>query len=287
MTKGIILAGGAGTRLDPLTRIACKQLLPVYDKPMIYYPLSVLMLGDIREILIISTPKDLPSFQHLFGDGSHLGLAIEYKEQAEPRGLAEALIIGEEFLAGSPCCLILGDNLFHGNLDFFREALAGNEGATVFAKEVRDPERFGVVEFDADGKVLSLEEKPLKPKSRFAVPGLYIFDRTAPARAKALAPSPRGEIEIIDLIKSYLADTALVATSLGRGVSWLDTGTPESLLEASNYIATLQTHSSVQVACLEEIAYARCFINHDAFVALADAQPCKERAAYLRSRATR
>lgn len=284
-TKGIILAGGAGTRLDPLTRVACKQLLPVYDKPMIYYPLSVLMLGDIREILIISTPKDLPMFRELFGDGSQLGLQIEYAEQAEPRGLAEALIIGEAFLDGSPCALVLGDNLFHGNLDFFRSALQDNQGATVFAKEVRDPERFGVVEFDDSGKVLSIEEKPSAPKSRYAVPGLYVFDASAPDRAKTQKPSARGELEIADLILSYLPEGQLHAVALGRGMAWLDTGTPDSLLEAANYIGTLQTHGSTQVACLEEIAYQRGFIDRDALLALADAEPSSQRADYLRSRA--
>ncbi len=283
--KGIVLAGGAGTRLDPLTRVACKQLLPVYDKPMIYYPLSVLMLGDIRDVLIISTPKDLPMFRELFGDGSALGIAIDYAEQSEPRGLAEALIIGEPFLDGSGCCLVLGDNLFHGNLDLFRNALGTERGAAIFAKEVRDPERFGVVEFDAGGRVLSIEEKPQRPRSRFAVPGLYVFDGSAPTRAKRLSPSARGELEIADLILSYHADDQLTAHPLGRGVAWLDTGTPDSLLEAANYIATLQHHGSVQVACLEEIAFERGFIDREALLAHADAQPSRGRGDYLRSRA--
>ncbi len=281
MTRGIILAGGAGTRLDPLTRVACKQLLPVYDKPMIYYPLSVLMLGDIREILIISTPKDLPMFRDLFGDGSSLGLSIEYAEQAEPRGLAEALVIGEAFLDGSPSCLVLGDNLFHGNLDFFRAALRENTGATVFASEVRDPERFGIVEFDEAGRVLSIEEKPEHPKSPYAVPGLYIFDPSAPARARGLQPSGRGELEIADLICSYLEEGKLTARMLGRGVAWLDTGTPDSLLEAANYIATVQKQGAYQVARLEEIAYQRGFIGRAQLLEQAAGQPNREVGRYL------
>ena len=284
VTKGIILAGGAGTRLDPLTRVVCKQLLPVYDKPMIYYPLSVLMLGDIRDILIISTPKDLPGFRNLFDDGSHLGIRIEYAEQDEPRGLAEALIIGEEFLAAKSCCLVLGDNLFHGNLDFFRSALRDNKGATIFAKAVRDPERFGVVELDAEGNVLSLEEKPASPRSPYAVPGLYIFDKSAPSRAKMQQPSNRGELEIIDLVNSYFEEGNLEAKPLSRGVAWLDTGTPDSLLEASSYIGTVQKQNAFQVACIEEIAYERGFINAAALAALAEAHPNREYADYLRSR---
>ena len=279
--KGIILAGGSGTRLDPLTRVVCKQLLPVYDKPMIYYPLSVLMLGDIREILIISTPQDLPKFSQLFGDGSQLGIDIEYAVQDEPRGLAEALIIGEDFLQEESCCLILGDNIFHGKLDFFREALKENSGATIFAKEVRDPERFGVVEFDSQGKVLSIEEKPDSPKSPYAIPGLYIFDNSAPARAKSLSPSKRGELEIADLIASYFTDDSLRAKTLSRGVTWLDTGTPDSLLEAANYIGTVQKQNAFQVSCIEEIAYERGFIDAIALTALAEAHPNREYANYL------
>lgn len=282
-TKGIILAGGAGTRLDPITRVACKQLLPVYDKPMIYYPLSVLMLGDIRDILIISTPKDLPKFSELFGDGSQLGIKIQYAVQDEPRGLAEALIIGEDFLLGNNCCLILGDNIFHGNLDFFRAALNENTGATIFAKEVRDPKRFGVVELDAKGQVLSIEEKPASPKSPYAIPGLYIFDDSAPARAKSQSPSDRGELEIADLISSYFHEGSLQAKTLSRGVTWLDTGTPDSLLEAANYIGTVQKQNAFQVSCIEEIAYERGFIDTAALAALAEAHPNRKYADYLRS----
>jgi glucose-1-phosphate thymidylyltransferase len=284
LTKGIILAGGAGTRLDPITRVVCKQLLPVYDKPMIYYPLSVLMLGDIRDILIISTPKDLPKFSELLGDGSQLGIGIKYAVQHEPRGLAEALIIGEDFLLEDNCCLILGDNIFHGNLDFFRAALHENTGATIFAKEVRDPERFGVVELDAGGKVLSIEEKPASPKSPYAIPGLYIFDHSAPARARALTPSGRGELEIADLITSYFDDGSLEAKTLSRGVTWLDTGTPDSLLEAANYIGTVQKQNAFQVSCIEEIAYERGFIDANALAGLAKRHPNREYADYLRLR---
>ncbi|MFP6872832.1 MAG: glucose-1-phosphate thymidylyltransferase RfbA [Verrucomicrobiales bacterium] len=283
MKKGIILAGGSGTRLDPLTRVICKQLLPVYDKPMIYYPLSVLMLGDIREILIISTPKDLPAFRNLFDDGSQLGIRIEYAEQDEPRGLAEALIIGEEFLSARSCCLILGDNLFHGKLDFFRSALRNNKGATIFAKAVRDPERFGVVELDAEGNVLSIEEKPSSPKSPYAVPGLYIFDESAPTRARSQSPSDRGELEIADLIKSYFHDGILEAKTLGRGVAWLDTGTPDSLLEATNYIGTVQKQNAFQIACIEQIAFERGFIDRDALFLLANMQATVEQSEYLKS----
>ena len=285
LTKGIILAGGAGTRLDPITRVVCKQLLPVYDKPMIYYPLSVLMLGDIRDILIISTPEDLPKFSELLGDGSQLGIDIQYAVQDEPRGLAEALIIGENFLQGNRCCLVLGDNIFHGNLDFFRAALHENKGATIFAKEVRDPERFGVVELDEKGNVLSIEEKPNSPKSPYAIPGLYIFDDSAPARAKSQSPSGRGELEIADLISSYFHDGSLRAKTLSRGVTWLDTGTPDSLLEAANYIGTVQKQNAFQVSCIEEIAYERGFIDAAALAALAETHPNREYADYLRARA--
>ena len=284
LTKGIILAGGAGTRLDPITRVTCKQLLPVYDKPMIYYPLSVLMLGDIRDILIISTPKDLPKFSELLGDGSQLGIEIQYAVQDAPRGLAEALIIGEDFLLKENCCLVLGDNIFHGNLDFFRAALHENKGATIFAKEVRDPERFGVVELDVNSQVVSIEEKPSSPKSPYAIPGLYIFDASAPERAKSLHPSMRGELEIADLITSYFNDGSLAAKTLSRGVTWLDTGTPDSLLEAANYIGTVQKQNAFQVACIEEIAYERNFIDANSLAKLAKLHPNREYAKYLNSR---
>lgn len=263
--KGIILAGGAGTRLDPLTRIACKQLLPIYDKPMIYYPLATLMLGGLRDILIISTPKDTPAIEDLLGDGASLGISIRYAVQPEPKGIAQAFLIGESFLNGSGASLILGDNIFYGKLDFYREALQQTDGATVFGYHVRDPERFGVVEFDKSGKVLSLEEKPKYPKSGYAVPGLYCYDHTVVERTKAQAPSARGELEITDLNISYLREQALHVKLLGRGIAWLDTGTPASLLEAGNYIATVERQQNYKIACLEEVAFNRGFINATQF----------------------
>ena len=263
--KGIILAGGAGTRLDPLTRIACKQLLPIYDKPMIYYPLATLMLGGLQDILIISTPKDTPAIENLLGDGSSLGLSITYAVQPEPKGIAQAFLIGEQFLGGAGASLILGDNIFYGKLDFYREALAQAEGAYVFGYHVRDPERFGVVEFDKAGKVLSLEEKPKQPKSSYAVPGLYCYDQTVVERTKAQQPSARGELEITDLNNSYLREGALNVKLLGRGIAWLDTGTPASLLEAGNYIATVERQQNYKIACLEEVAFNRGFIDATQF----------------------
>lgn len=266
-SKGIILAGGAGTRLDPLTRVACKQLLPIYDKPMVYFPLATLMLGGIREIMLISTPKDLPAFEHLLGDGSLLGIKITYAEQAAPVGIAQAFHIAEDhgFIQDADVTsLILGDNLFYGKLDFFRRALkrVGKEGgACVFGYHVPDPERFGVVEFDASGKALSIEEKPKVPKSGYAVPGLYVYDRTVVARARALEPSSRGELEITDLNREYLGEGKMVVELLGRGIAWLDTGTPQSMLEASHFIATVQKQQNLQVACLEEIAFNSQFID--------------------------
>jgi glucose-1-phosphate thymidylyltransferase len=279
--KGIILAGGAGTRLHPLTRVACKQLLPVYDKPMIYYPLATLMLGGLREVLIISTPKDLPSFRGLFGDGSQFGMRIEYAEQEKPAGIAQAFLIGEKFLAGAPSCLILGDNIFYGKLDFFREALQLSDGAFIFGYEVRDPERYGVVEFSPDGRVLSIEEKPKQPKSRFAVPGLYVYDRTVVDVCRNLKPSARGELEITDVNRVYLERGNLRVKVLGRGMAWLDTGTQTSLLEAANYIAAIQNRQGLMIACVEEIAYNQGWIDRTQLDRIVAALPKNEYREYL------
>ena len=281
--KGILLAGGSGTRLDPLTRIVCKQLLPVYDKPMVYYPLSVLMLGGIREILIISTPKDLPMFRVLFGEGESLGLKIDYAEQARPQGIAQAFLIAENYLAGDGTALILGDNIFHGKLNFLRAALAREAGATIFACPVRDPQRYGVIEFDSDGRALSIEEKPRNPKSNYAVPGLYFYDSEIVEVCKRLKPSVRGELEITDVNRDYLSRQKLFVEPLGRGVAWLDTGTPDSLMEAGNYIATLEHRQGVKVACLEEIAYSMGFIDRPGFDRLISRLPRNDYRAYLES----
>ncbi len=262
--KGIILAGGTGSRLHPITLGISKQILPVYDKPMIYYPLSVLMLADIREILIISTPHDLPVFQKLLGTGEQFGLQFSYAEQAEPEGLAQAFTIGEAFLAGAPACLILGDNLFFSNelQRTLHQVNVADSGSHIFAYHVSDPARYGVVEFDHAGKVLSIEEKPQQPKSSFAIPGLYFFDETAPERVKQQQLSPRGELEITDLIKTYLTEQRLEVALLGRGTAWLDTGTHESLLEASQFVHTIQNRQGLMVACLEEIAWKKKWIDH-------------------------
>ncbi len=269
--KGIILAGGAGTRLHPMTLSLSKQLLPVYDKPMIYYPLSVLMLAGIRDILIISTPQDLPHFRTLLGDGSRLGIKFTYLEQPSPDGLAQAFIIGEEFIGNDTVCMILGDNIFYGQGfgDTLLNTAKLKSGATVFGYYVNDPQRYGVVEFDKNGKALSLEEKPHSPKSNFAVTGLYFYDNTVAKRAKSLKPSPRGELEITDLNKLYLNDGSLEVKILGRGMAWLDTGTPDSLLEAANFIATLEHRQGMKASCIEEIAFKRGFINRDQLLDLA------------------
>ncbi len=281
--KGIILAGGSGTRLHPVTQAVSKQLLPVYDKPMIYYPLSVLMLAGIRDILIISTPEDTPRFQQLLGDGRKWGIALQYAVQPSPDGLAQAFLIGERFLAGDGCCLVLGDNIFYGH-DFaktLREASHHDSGATVFAYAVNDPERYGVVEFDDHRRAISLEEKPLKPKSRYAVTGIYFYDNRIVEVAKSIKPSPRGELEITDVNRWYLERGELRTELLGRGIAWLDTGTHDSLLEASNFISTIEHRQGLKVACPEEIAYRLGYIDAAQLKALAAAIPKSTYGKYL------
>ena len=269
--KGIILAGGSGTRLYPLTKAISKQILPIYDKPMIYYPLSVLLLANIREILIISTPTDIHLFENLLGNGSHLGISIQYKVQPSPDGLAQAFLLGEEFLQGESCCLVLGDNIFYG-YNFSKlliEANAIQKGATVFGYYVNDPERYGVAEFDDEGNVLSIEEKPRIPKSNYAVTGLYFYDNTVVEKAKKVKPSPRGELEITDLNKIYLEEKTLTVKLLGRGMAWLDTGTHQSMLQASNFVESIEERQGLKVACLEEIAFRKGYITKDQVIELA------------------
>jgi glucose-1-phosphate thymidylyltransferase len=270
--KGIVLAGGAGTRLYPITKSISKQIIPIYDKPMIYYPLSVLMLAGIREILIISTPKDIGLYKDLFESGAHLGLKLEYAEQPSPDGLAQAFIIGEKFIGNDSVCLVLGDNIFygHGFGGILKESAKMKDGAIVFGYYVNDPQRYGVAEFDKQGKVLSLEEKPVNPKSNYAVTGLYFYSNDVIAKAKGLKPSVRGELEITDLNRLYLNENRLNVQLLSRGMAWLDTGTHESLLQASNFIQTIEDRQGLKIACLEEIAYKNGFITRDQLLELAE-----------------
>lgn len=272
-TKGIILAGGKGTRLYPLTQVFSKQLQPIYDKPMIYYPLSTLMLGGIRDILIISTPQDTPNFERLLGDGSQWGISLSYVVQEAPRGLPEAFIYGRDFIGSDQVCLILGDNLFYGKLNFFRDGLANNRGGTVFAYPVKDPRAYGVAEFDQNGNVISLEEKPMNPKSKFAVPGLYVFDSRASEIASDLVPSARGELEIVDMHKFYLKENNLHAEKIGRGVAWLDTGSPENLLDAGTFIEAIEKRQGKKIACLEEIALSMNFVDLEKYFNTVEQMP--------------
>lgn len=279
--KGIILAGGAGSRMYPTSLCYSKQLVMIYDKPMIYYPLSTLMLAGIREILIISNEETIPFYQRLFRDGSHLGLKINYKLQPQPKGIAEAFILGEEFIGNDTVTLILGDNIFYGNLDFLRKALEDNSGATVFGYHVNDPQRYGVVEFDAQGKAISLEEKPSQPKSNYAVVGLYVYNNEVANVAGKLQPSARGELEITDLNRVYLERGDLDVQIMGRGMAWLDTGTPQAMLEVAQFIGAIEKRQGLKVGCVEEIAYIMNYITLDEFKALINRLPVCDYRAYL------
>ena len=281
--KGIVLAGGAGTRLYPMTRAVSKQLLPVHDKPMIYYPLSTLMLGGIQDILLITTPRDRPAFEATLGDGRDFGIRLTYAEQSAPRGLAEAFIIGEDFIGNDSVCLVLGDNLFYGMglTALFENAARLSSGAIIFGYYVKDPTQFGVVEFAPDGRVLSIEEKPAKPRSHYAVPGLYFYDNQVVSIAKKVKPSPRGELEITDVNRAYLEAGTLKLLAFGRGTAWLDTGSPDALLQASNFIQTVETRQGLKIGCLEEIAYRKGFIDLDRLRAAGDALAKTEYGQYL------
>jgi glucose-1-phosphate thymidylyltransferase len=281
INKGIILAGGAGSRLYPLTLVASKQLQPVYDKPMIYYPLATLMMAGINNILIISTPQDTPRFEALLGDGSRWGIRISYRVQPEPKGIAQAFLVGEEFIAGEPVCLILGDNIFYGKVGLDAIVKGFTSGAVIFGYRVHDPERYGVVEFDAAGKAISIEEKPAAPKSSYAVPGLYLYDRHITEITKSMKPSARGELEITDVNMEYLRRGNLHVVPLGRGIAWLDTGTHTSLLEASHFIGTLEARQGLKIACLEEIALRKGFIDRDKMQQVIEETPKSSYREYL------
>lgn len=271
--KGIILAGGSGSRLYPITKVYSKQLSLIYDKPLIYYPLSILMLGGIKDILIISNKETIPLYKQLFNSGSQIGLNIEYKIQEAPKGIAEAFILGEDFIGNDNVTLILGDNIFYGYLEFFYDSLKMKEGAVIFGYQVNDPQRYGIVEFDDNGKALSIEEKPIRPKSHYAVPGLYIYDNNVISISKNLKPSERGELEITDVNKAYLEKGLLKVEKIGRGVAWLDTGTPEALLQASNFFGVIEDRQGLKVACIEEIAYHKGFISKEQFKELIETIP--------------
>lgn len=273
INKGIILAGGSGSRLYPITKVYSKQLALIYDKPLIYYPLSILMLGGIKDILIISNKETIPLYQQLFDNGSQVGLNISYKVQEAPNGIAEAFILGEEFIGKDNVTLILGDNIFYGDLSFFYEALKRENGATIFGYQVNDPQRYGIVEFDKDGKAISIEEKPLHPKSNYAVPGLYIYDNQVIEISKNLKPSARGELEITDVNRTYLERGRLYVEKIGRGIAWLDTGTPEALLQASNFFGVIEDRQGLKVACIEEIAFNKGFITKEQFEKLVHSIP--------------